>query len=674
MSTPHNGSRPDETIEPYWILILGLLVALGFYAFWTAAHTQIATGYSWIRIVEFGVFVVSRTLWGALAGAVLLGAAAALRALKPEATSVRWIAVAGGYLLVDGLLSLLTKGPLGAIAGVPLILAGAVMMALRIRKELGRGVLYVGGLVVVGRLVGGIFTSWFRFFVGSNPAFIELSHMAQSSIAANIFLLVAINVPVAIWIMRKSLDSNPTNHKHFGKPRDYTLHTFTDEQSKHYPHLKLFRKVDLTSQSINVGKYRMADTEKAFAIKHKLLDRGAKPGEYRINRDRAAALFRAQMGPLWRTPKHLTKWEAAVLAIVLPRIAALDSKMSERDYKAAMADTERMLATFWKCAGDSYNKETDRIDLDMSEAVVVLRKYWNAPTVRGYFKRHAYVYTLIYAMLTDARRLGVLPPSEFRWLRVADRRLWLVVDNVGRITAFTEVAGIYSHFLHESKRKRALEKPAIDSAVTGLIEGVESYKFTEEELEKIEAQLKEQEQLSAVDPAAVAVKRQTLALGLLTVRSDTQTDFIEAALMNERGDIVHSQLCKPQVSVEEITAQHGTTDEQLARIVQAPTSMEARRKLLELVNGHDVIVFYANDVALIPGLERSAASVRVLEDPDEPLDLPSTSVVEGVMKQPPELRDAKAIATLVRAIWLKYREAEMRAQAQSEAGKAKPGN
>lgn len=667
MSASNPPGQADQSLDPHWMLALILLVLVLIWAFWNAAHTQIATVYSWVRIGQFGIFALSRSPWGVLLGIVMLAGASGMLALKVAPQPARWVAIAGGYLSAEALLNQITGSVWGVFAGLALVVVGVTMMTLRLSPGIGRGVAYVGGLLTISRLVSGIFSSWFNFFLGSNPALIEIPHITQSSLIANVFTLLALNIPVGVWIMRRSLATNPTNHNHHGKARDYTLHTFTDEQAKHYPHLKLFRKLDLTNQSINAGKYRMADTEKQFAIKHKLLDRGTKANVFTINRERAADVFRGQLGRLWRAPKDLTKWEAAVLSVLLPRIAALDTKMSEKDYKAALETTDRMLSKFWKNAGDSYDKETDRIQLDMEEAIQVLRKYWTSRSVQGYFKRHAYVYTLIYAMLSDARRLGVLPPSEFRWLRVADRRLWLVIDNVGRITAFTEVAGIYAHFLNEIKRKRAIEKPAVDAAVKGLVEGVESYKFSEEELELVNTQLKEAEQQASVDPKTVAVQKQRLVLGMLKVRTPTLLDMIEVALVNERGELVHRQMCKPEVAVELIREQHEISDEQMAKIVGSPTSMEAKRKLLEVVNGHDLVAFYAEEVAMVPGIERSAASVRVLEDPDEPLDLQSTSLMEGITEGSLTIRAAETAAKLARQIWIKYQEAELRAEARRAA-------
>ncbi|WP_080423748.1 hypothetical protein [Burkholderia ubonensis] len=674
MSSKGQRSPADESIDPQWYVVLALLVGVLVYAFWYTAHEFIAGVYSAVRIGQFSIFVLSRTLWGAIAGVLLLALAVVLKFKKEWAPYAKWAAIAGAYFVGEYAVTRVTLSAWGSLVGVAVALLAYLFGWMGLFKKYTGPAMMVGVLLAASGVVGGIFTSWFYFFLRSDTPFIEWAHLSKSSVIANAFTLFAVNIPLAFWVMRRSFTTNPTNHKHFGKTQDYTLHTFTDEQAKHYPHLKLFRKLDLTARPINSGKYRMADTEKYFAIKHRLLDRVDKGNEFKVNRDRAAEVFRRQLGRLWRSPKDLTKWEAAIIAALIPRIAALDPKMPEEDYKEALATTDRLIAQYWSDAGESYDPKTDRIKLNMDEAVAVLRKYWNHTTVRPYFKRHAYVYTLIYAMLGDARRLGVMPANEFRWLRVADRRLWLTIDNVGRITAFTEVAGIYAHYLHEAKAKRAIERPAIESAIKGLVEGVDSYKFTEDEVEQINEQLRGAEEKPTVDPKAVAVEKTTLLLGALVVKSPERNDVIDVAILSEKGEVVYQQICKPQVAVEYLRDQHGIGDEQLAKIVGAPTSAAVVQKVLEVVNGHDLVAFYGDELPLFPGIERSASSVRVLQDPEEPESVQAAVMMEGIAQQPPTVNSAEDCARLVRELWLKAREAEMRADAQRQTPRPKNSN
>ncbi len=46
-------------------------------------------------------------------------------------------------------------------------------------------------------------------------------------------------------------------------------------------------------------------------------------------------------------------------------------------------------------------------------------------------------------------RDGVQASADFLWLKPIDRRLWYMLNTVGRQTPFAEVAGPYAHWLAE---------------------------------------------------------------------------------------------------------------------------------------------------------------------------------------------------------------------------------
>jgi len=623
MSTPSSANKSSEPIDPLILVMVGVLAIAMLYGFWRSAHTQIATGYAWMRIAQFSVFKLIHSIWAAAAGAVILLGSLAYRFGKnPKSRVARWGVAVGLFLVVAG-------------------------------------------------LVGRIYAAWFDFFWQSDLSLVELAHLYKSSLFANGFTLLVFLTPFCVWIGRQSLRTNPTNHKHFARARDYTLHTFSDEMGKHYPHIRLFRKIDLTARPIDSGKYRMSDTEKQFAIKHKLLDRVGDTNEFKVNRDRAAVVFRDQMGKLWRNWNDLSKWEVALFAILLPRIAATDIDMPDDEYEKALEKTDTLKDRFWEDAANTYDKATDMLDLDVSDGIATVRKYVSSRKVKPYFKRHAYVYSILYAMLNDARSLGVLPADEVRWLRVVDRELWLMMDNVGRITPFTEVAGLYCHFMHEVKRKRAIEKPEVDNAVKGLFDAVDGYKFSEDEIAQINSQLEADAILEKViDPQSVAATKKTYIMGSLRVRSAARQDFLEVALLNEGGEVVYSQRCQPEVPIEEIQSQHRLTDSDISALLKEPRSNDVKRKLMELCNGHDLITFYKAEPGMVPGLDRSAASVNVLED-DDGMDLNTTVVMEEIVPEPPSIRSAVDAAKLTRLLWLEMRKAQMRERAAA-AGASQP--
>lgn len=63
--------------------------------------------------------------------------------------------------------------------------------------------------------------------------------------------------------------------------------------------------------------------------------------------------------------------------------------------------------------------------------------------------------------------------AEFLWLKPVDRPLWFMLNNVGRRTAFTEVAGPMAHWLAEKVIGRKLIVPMVNQATTALVAALE---------------------------------------------------------------------------------------------------------------------------------------------------------------------------------------------------------
>lgn len=605
---------------------LGVLVLflLGW-ALWSRYHTPIATAYSWLRIVEFAAFV--------------------------------------------GLASVVTP-----IVAACLASAGAVLLAMGKRhRALGKALLVGGGMLAFAWVASKVFKRWFDFFVGSNKALIEWSHITTSSVHANLFAFLCMILPLAYWIARRSIDTNPTNNKHHARNKPYTLHTFTDEMARIYPHAELFRKLDLTKKSINEGKYRMPDTEKQVAMRERLLDRGKVAGEYVINKDRANAYFRAQMGRLWRGRwSDLSRTEIAVLAILIPRIAATDSKMPDDVYDKALKTTETLIERFWE-QSRGYDRQKDTFALDLGQAIGVIKTYAKSRMIKPYLNRHAYVYTLIYGLLQDARTLGVLQGAELRWLRVLDRRLHIMVDNVGRQVAFAEVGGIVSHYLNEHSRNRSSERPLLDAAVAGLIEAVDSFKFSAEEVEQIEAAIKGERQ-DAIDPNAVDKSQRHLMAFVRTVGVGKDRDLFDVALLEEDGKVVFESRCKPKATAEIIQQSFSLNAADMDALLGAPTSDELRTRILEHCTKQHIVCYGADLAEMVKGVDRAAASITNLQV-NQQLDLVMTVIDEGVAaaEEMPSIKSASAGAALLRSLWVERQKAALQAQADALKDGNAPG-
>lgn len=608
---------PAKEVDPIVMLGGALLGAAMIYLLWSRWHTHIATAYAWLRIVQFSPFTILGNMYSGFAGAALV---------------------------VVGILILFKKKTL---------------------SKYGMAAVIVGVLLIAAALVGRYFASWFTFFYGSDKSLIEWSHMTKSSLMANAFTIVVIIIPLAVWTVRRSLMCNPMNHKNYARAKDFTLHSFTDQMANHYPHLKLFRKLNLTAKSINTGKYRMPDTEKQFAIKFDLLDR-TKGDDFEVNRVRAAEVFRAQMGRLWTGYNGLSRAELAVMAVLVPRCAALDSEMPQDAFNAAVEVSRGLLRQYWVDSAESYNVAKDTLTLDLTQAKAVIRKYGSSKRVKKFFKMHAYVGTILYSMLLEARALGVLEPADLRWLRVIDRPLWTLIDNCGKTVSFTECAALYSHYLHEVREKRAIERPRIDNAVAGLVDGVSSYKFSDEEIELINKKLKDKAEKAKIEAGLVEIQRLNLIMSCLLI-GDDKREIFEVAVLAENGDVVYCQRCRPTVVIDNAAREKFHLSEaDVTAMEKLPTTAELRAKLLRVCNGHDIFVFDKKIYSYVDGMDRSASSLNEIKG-DSEFDLQGTAVMADLIGEADRqsIQSAVEDAQLVRKLWIDQKKKSLQLEADS---------
>ena len=101
-------------------------------------------------------------------------------------------------------------------------------------------------------------------------------------------------------------------------------------------------------------------------------------------------------------------------------------------------------------------------------AAKLLKKHKDAKLIKKLESRHAYVSTVMAALLELARTDGVLATADFLWLKTIDRQLWYILNNVGRRAAYPEVAGAIAHWRIESRMQRKLITPMIEEAVKAL--------------------------------------------------------------------------------------------------------------------------------------------------------------------------------------------------------------
>src|SRR5262249_39739805 len=146
-----------------------------------------------------------------------------------------------------------------------------------------------------------------------------------------------------------------------------------------------------------------------------------------LKRGQANKLFALQLGPVYTGSRNLPPHARALFAVFAARI------------NAASKEAEAVLKEL--------NNAAQSKSFKLSSVDRLLAKHEKTKLVQEIEKSHAYVTTVMASMLEGAREDGVQASADFLWLKPLDRRLWYILNTVGRQTPFIEVAGIFAHWL-----------------------------------------------------------------------------------------------------------------------------------------------------------------------------------------------------------------------------------
>lgn len=222
-------------------------------------------------------------------------------------------------------------------------------------------------------------------------------------------------------------------------------------EEENWPQITPISKVNLVKQDIDEGPWAMAQTPMQFCKKNDLLLEEVKDGKpvATLKRGAASRVFALQIGPAWNG-------QLQSLPIHVRALLAVFAARANRDTQAA---TDLLL----QIAKSAANGKLNFAGVDQ-----LLAKNINFKPTEKTLSMHAYVVTMMASMLTLGRTDGVLATSDFLWLKPLDRRLWYMLNSVGRQTAVSEVAGPFAHWLAEKEMKYPLKVPMVDEAVNGL--------------------------------------------------------------------------------------------------------------------------------------------------------------------------------------------------------------
>ena len=230
--------------------------------------------------------------------------------------------------------------------------------------------------------------------------------------------------------------------------------------------------------------------------------------KFKLDTDASRELFTEQLGRRWGGFDAMTDDERRILALALPMIKSPKKglKITNRlvmlygyaysgkpDFfkkmgalKGALLNLINPIAlikskggtvfafinAFFEI-GDGISESLRRRKyLRMSDKEVkrIFKTYAYDDCISDIVKKHAYVYTVIAALIRKARDGGKLPSCTCIWLKKRDRRLFYVFNNLGREVSWIEVVGFWSHEISERKIKVPFSYPRIDAAISGVDE------------------------------------------------------------------------------------------------------------------------------------------------------------------------------------------------------------
>lgn len=236
----------------------------------------------------------------------------------------------------------------------------------------------------------------------------------------------------------------------------YSMRDLVDAEKENWPQIMPASRLNLVKMDIDKGPWAMAMTPMQFCKRNRLLVENRKVAEglrdrnkieVTLKRGEANKLFAIQLGALWPGINNVPPHVKALFAAFAARING--------DGKGA--------ADLFRNINLSSAKK-----LDFTGADELCKKHEGTAEVQRIVQNHAYLLTLMASMLQGARRDGVQGSADFLWLKPVDRKLWYMLNTVGRQTPFVEVAGPFSHWMAEREIARKLVVPMVEEATNAL--------------------------------------------------------------------------------------------------------------------------------------------------------------------------------------------------------------
>ena len=235
----------------------------------------------------------------------------------------------------------------------------------------------------------------------------------------------------------------------------------------------------LSPDSYDSGLWRVARTPVQFALEHGLLLDGQgmpfKPeqalrkgmasvhlpayGNARLDEAKTLAVLRSQLGNSYTGFEGLSPCRRAVSSAFLAYAGG--------DKQECVGILDAVSISYAEKRGKAVCSVLERNDF--AQRLLTAWEQHQEILLETSLARHS-VYELPWfmALLTRARRKGVLAGSQFLWLRPLDRPLWYALNQCGGRVAWAEGFAAWAHYVAEEKAGKVLHEPHIAPAVVSL--------------------------------------------------------------------------------------------------------------------------------------------------------------------------------------------------------------
>ena len=269
--------------------------------------------------------------------------------------------------------------------------------------------------------------------------------------------------------------------------RRFNMKTLLSNNAETYPCLKPVvgrGSYLLSPESFDSGPWRIARTPLQFAVEHELLiDANGAPfspdkvlheglatigaeayGNAVLDEEKALSVLQAQLGKPFTGTEHLSPVRK-VIACAFLAYAFGDKKGCLKVLDSvSLAYTEKDLPACSVLETNEFQKNMDdlfaRYEAILKEPAIIRHSAFELPWLM--------------ALLTRARKKGVLSSSQFLWLRPLDRPLWYALNQCGGRAAWAEGFAAWAHYAAEEKARKSLSHPHVAPAIASIKDALAS--------------------------------------------------------------------------------------------------------------------------------------------------------------------------------------------------------